>query len=152
VQHVEVAGPASVRGALDVLHADRLRHGVRAVEDPALLAEIAARGIVCDVTPTSNVLLGVAPSLAAHPLPRMLAAGVRCSISSDDPVLMDTTLSRDCAAAVALGHTPRGMFEHALGGVFCDDATKASLRQLGAAFDWQSAVGRVRRRVGKEEL
>ena len=52
----EVAGPASVRAALDVLHADRLRHGVRAVEDPALLAEIAARGIVCDVTPTSNVL------------------------------------------------------------------------------------------------
>ena len=105
----EVAGPASVRGALDVLHADRLRHGVRAVEDPALLAEIAARGVVCDVTPTSNVLLGVVPSLAEHPLPRMLAAGVRCSISSDDPVLMGTSLSRDCAAAVeprshAAGH------------------------------------------------
>jgi len=137
----EVAGPASVRGALDVLHADRLRHGVRAVEDPALLAEIAARGVVCDVTPTSNVLLGVAPSLAAHPLPRMLAAGVRCSISSDDPVLMDTTLSHDCAAAVGLGHSPRGMFEHALGGVFCDDATKARLRQLGAAFAWEGAAG-----------
>ena len=65
---------------------------MRAVEDPALLAEIAARGIVCDVTPTSNVLLGVVPSLAEHPLPRMLAAGVRCSISSDDPVLMGTDL------------------------------------------------------------
>jgi aminodeoxyfutalosine deaminase len=137
----EVAGPASVRGALDVLHADRLRHGVRAVEDPALLAEIAARGVVCDVTPTSNVLLGVVPSLAEHPLPRMLAAGVQCSISSDDPVLMDTTLSRDCAAAVSLGHSPRHMFEHALGGVFCDDATKARLRQLGAAFDWEGAAG-----------
>jgi len=87
------------------------------------------------------VLLGVVSSLAAHPLPRMLAAGVKCSISSDDPVLMDTSLSRDCAAAVGLGHIPRGMFEHALGGVFCDDATKARLRQLGAAFDWQSAVG-----------
>ena len=63
----EVAGPASVRGALDVLHADRLRHGVRAVEDPALLAELAERGIVCDVTPLSNVLIGVAPSLDAAP-------------------------------------------------------------------------------------
>jgi aminodeoxyfutalosine deaminase len=132
----EVAGPDSVRGALDVLHADRLRHGVRAVDDPALLAEIAARGVVCDVTPTSNVLLGVVPSLAEHPLPRMLAAGVRCSISSDDPALMDTSLSRDCAAAVSLGHTPRGMFEHALGGVFCDDATKTRLRLLGESFDW----------------
>jgi aminodeoxyfutalosine deaminase len=137
----EVAGPASVRGALDVLRADRLRHGVRAVEDPALLAEIAARGVVCDVTPTSNVLLGVVPSLAEHPLPRMLAAGVRCSISSDDPVLMDTTLSRDCAAAAGLGHTPRDMFEHALGGVFCDDSTKARLRRLGDAFDWVGASG-----------
>jgi aminodeoxyfutalosine deaminase len=137
----EVAGPASVRGALDVLPADRLRHGVRAVEDPALLAEIAARGVVCDVTPTSNVLLGVVPSLAEHPLPRMLLAGVKCSISSDDPVLMDTSLSRDCAAAVSLGHTPRGMFEHALGGVFCDDATKARLRLLGEVFDWAGATG-----------
>jgi len=137
----EVAGPASVRGALDVLHADRLRHGVRAVEDPALLAEIVARGVVCDVTPTSNVLLGVVPSLAEHPLPRLLAAGVQCSISSDDPVLMGTSLSRDCAAAVRLGHTPRGMFEHALGGVFCDDATKARLRRFGDGVDWAGATG-----------
>ena len=137
----EVAGPASVRGALDALHADRLRHGVRAVDDPALLAEIAARGIVCDVTPTSNVLLGVAPSLAEHPLPRLLAAGVKCSISSDDPVLMGTTLSRDCAAAVGLGHTPRGMFEHALGGVFCDATTQVRLRSIGEEFDWASATG-----------
>jgi aminodeoxyfutalosine deaminase len=87
------------------------------------------------------LLVGVVPSLAEHPLPRMLAAGVQCSISSDDPVLMDTSLSCDCAAAVSLGHTPRHMFEHALGGVFCDDATKARLRQLGAAFDWEGAAG-----------
>jgi aminodeoxyfutalosine deaminase len=136
----EVAGPESVRAALDVLHAERLRHGVRAVEDPALLAEIAVRGVVCDVTPTSNVLLGVTPSLAEHPLPRMLAAGVRCSISSDDPVLMGTSLSRDCAAAVSLGHTPRDMFRHALGGAFCGDETRARLRLLGEAFAWESAT------------
>jgi len=135
----EVAGPASVRAALDVLHADRLRHGVRAVEDPALVAEIAARGIVCDVTPRSNVLLGVAPSLAEHPLPLMLAAGVKCSISSDDPVLMGTDLTRESAAAVALGHTPRGMYEHALSGAFCDAATKGRLARIAAAFDWDSA-------------
>jgi aminodeoxyfutalosine deaminase len=135
----EVAGPASVRGALDVLHADRLRHGVRAVEDPALLAEIAARGIVCDVTPRSNVLLGVAPSLEEHPLPRMLAAGVRCSISSDDPVLMGTDLTRECAAAVTLGHTPHGMFEQALCGAFCDSATRDRLRRVAEAFEWDSA-------------
>jgi aminodeoxyfutalosine deaminase len=114
---------------------------VRAVEDPALLAEIAARGVVCDVTPTSNVLLGVAPSLAGHPLPRMLAAGVKCSISSDDPVLMGTSLSHDCAAAVGLGHTPQGMFEHALGGVFCDTVTKTRLRDIGASHVWETIAG-----------
>ena len=80
-----------MRGALDVLHADRIRHGIRAVDDPALLAELAARGIVCDVTPVSNLRTGaVAHQLDEHPLPAMLAAGVKCSISSDDPVLIWT--------------------------------------------------------------
>ncbi len=53
---------------------------------------------------------------------------------------MDTSLSRDCAVAVSLGHTPRGMFEHALGGAFCDDATKTRLRLLGENFDWAGAA------------
>jgi len=137
----ETAGPESVRGALDVLHAARLRHGVRAVEDPGLLAEIAARGVVCDVTPVSNLRTGVVRSLAEHPLPEMLAGGVRCSVGSDDPVLMDTSLTRDCDVAVGLGHTPRGMYEHALSGVFCDAVTRERLRAAGEAFDWTVAHG-----------
>ena len=72
----ELAGPASVRGALEALHADRLRHGVRAAEDAGLLRELAARRVCCDVTPTSNVRMGVVPSLGEHPLPRMAWAGV----------------------------------------------------------------------------
>ena len=67
------AGVPSIRAALDVLHADRLRHGIRAVDDAALLAELAERGVVCDVCPTSNVRLGAVPSMAEHPLPQMLA-------------------------------------------------------------------------------
>ncbi len=135
----ETAGPASIRSALDDLHADRLRHGVRAVEDPALLGELAGRGIVCDVTPVSNVRTGVVDSLEHHPLPAMLAAGVRCSIGSDDPVLMDTSLSADCAAAVRLGHTPRGMYEDAVAGAFCDEQTRARLAAVGGAFSWDAA-------------
>jgi hypothetical protein len=54
---------------------------------------------------------------------------------------MGTTLSRDCEAAVGLGHTPRDMFEHALGGVFADDETKARLHSIGEEFDWASATG-----------
>jgi len=132
----ESAGPASVRAALDVLHARRLRHGVRAVEDPGLLAELAARGIVCDVTPTSNLLLGVVLSLAGHPLPRMLAAGVRCSVSSDDPALLGTNLTHECDLAAGLGHSPRAMFEHAVEGAFCEEALKTALRRLSDAFAW----------------
>lgn len=135
------AGAASIRGALDVLHADRIRHGIRAVDDPALLAELAERGIVCDVTPVSNLRTGAVASLEEHPLPAMLVAGVKCSISSDDPVLMGTDLAENCAVAEGLGHTPRGMYVDALHGVMCDAGTKAKLLRLGEAFAWEEAGG-----------
>jgi len=83
----ELDGPSSVRGALGALGADRILHGVRSVEDPELVAELAERGTCLDVCPTSNLLLGVVPALADHPLPALLAAGVRCSINADDPTL-----------------------------------------------------------------
>ena len=102
------AGAVSIRGALDALNADRIRHGIRAVDDPALLAELAERGVVCDVTPVSNLRTGAVASLAEHPLPAMLAAGVRCSISSDDPVLMDTDLARELRGRACGSATRRG--------------------------------------------
>lgn len=83
----ELAGPESVAAALEKLGADRLQHGVRAVESPELVRELAARGICLDVCPTSNAALGVHPHLADHPLPELLAAGVRCSVNADDPLL-----------------------------------------------------------------
>lgn len=82
----ELAGPEEVRAALE-LGVDRIQHGVRAVEDPRVLELLAERGTCLDVCPTSNVILGVAPSLEEHPLPRLLEAGVRCSIGADDPLL-----------------------------------------------------------------
>jgi len=82
----EFEGPASVRAALDLLHADRVQHGIRSVEDPDLLVELADRGTCLDVCPTSNVALSVVPDVARHPLPALLAAGVRCSINADDPI------------------------------------------------------------------
>jgi aminodeoxyfutalosine deaminase len=89
----ETVGPASVRGALDALGAERIGHGVRAIEDPALVAELAERGIPLEVSPTSNLRLGVYPDYAAHPLPRLLAAGVELTVNSDDPPLFNTTLN-----------------------------------------------------------
>jgi adenosine deaminase len=88
----ELDGPASVRGALDALGADRLQHGVRAIEDPDLVRRLADSPVCLDVCPTSNVLLSVVPDIASHPLPALLAAGVRCSLNADDPLLFGPNL------------------------------------------------------------
>jgi aminodeoxyfutalosine deaminase len=132
----EGAGAESVRGALEELHADRIRHGIRAVEDPGLVAELAGRGIVLDVCPLSNLRTGVVRSLEGHPLPQLVAAGVRCSISTDDPAMFDTDLTRDYEAAASLGVSPRAAYEAGLVGALCDDETRARLRRIGDAHDW----------------
>jgi len=96
----EHAGPASVWGAVRALGAERIGHGVRAIEDPALVTYLAQAGIPLDVCPLSNVRLGVAESLEHHPLPRLLDAGVIMTVNSDDPSLFNTSLSDDYAALV----------------------------------------------------
>ena len=132
----EAAGAESVRGALDALGAHRIRHGIRSVEDPGLVAELAGRGTVLDVCPLSNLRTGVVRSLEEHPLPQLVAAGVRCSISTDDPAMFDTDLTRDYEAAASLGVSPRAAYEAGLAGALCDDATRARLRQIGDSHDW----------------
>jgi aminodeoxyfutalosine deaminase len=132
----EAAGPASVRGALDGLRADRIRHGIRAAEDPGLLRELAARGVVLDVCPISNLRTGVVGSLAEHPLPELAAAGVACSVSTDDPAMFGTDLAADYAAALQLGLTGQDCYLAGQRGALCDAQTKSELRQIGEAFDW----------------
>jgi aminodeoxyfutalosine deaminase len=132
----EAAGAASVRGALEELGADRIRHGIRAVEDPGLVAELAGRGTVLDVCPLSNLRTGVVPSLEEHPLPQLVAAGVRCSISTDDPAMFETDLTRDYEAAASLGLSPRAAYEAGVAGALCDEVTRARLRHIGGTFSW----------------
>jgi aminodeoxyfutalosine deaminase len=136
----EHTGPASVREALDALGADRVRHGIRAVEDPGLVRELADRGIVLDVCPISNVRTGAVPSLAKHPLPALAAAGVRCSVSTDDPAMFDTDLTREYDAARALGLDPRAAYEAGVAGVACDEPVRRRLAELGAAHDWPAVA------------
>jgi aminodeoxyfutalosine deaminase len=81
----ETAGPESVWGALRALGAERIGHGVRAVEDPRLLEYLVERRIGLEVCPTSNVQLGVFPSLAVHPLPELVAAGAVVTVNTDTP-------------------------------------------------------------------
>jgi aminodeoxyfutalosine deaminase len=132
----EAVGAESVRGALEALSADRIRHGIRAVEDPGLVDEIVARGTVLDVCPLSNLRTGVVTSLEEHPLPQLVAAGVQCSISTDDPALFDTDLTREYEAAASLGLSSRAAYEAGVAGALCDDATRERLRSIGSAYDW----------------
>jgi aminodeoxyfutalosine deaminase len=132
----EAAGPASIRGALEALGARRLRHGIRAVEDRGLLGEIADRRVVLDVCPLSNLRTRVVRALAEHPLPQLVAAGAVCSISTDDPAMFGTDLSKDYAAACSFGLSPRTFYEAGAEGALCDEPTRARLREIGENFDW----------------
>lgn len=101
----EGAGPESVRDALVHLHADRIGHGIRAVEDSSVLEELAAAGTHLEVCPTSNLRTRVVASLEEHPLPALVAAGISVSISSDDPPMFGTTLTDELdLAGRLLGH------------------------------------------------
>ncbi|HKA69340.1 MAG TPA: adenosine deaminase [Actinomycetes bacterium] len=132
----ESTGPAAVRDAVEVLGANRIRHGIGAATDSDLLAELAERGIGCDVCPTSNVRTGVVPSLAAHPMPRMVAAGVACTVNTDDPAMFDTDLGREYAQLDRLGTTARQAYQAGVSGALCDEPTRARLREIGAATNW----------------
>lgn len=101
----EQCGPESIRETLAACSPERLGHGIRAVDDPALVEELVAHGMPLEVCPTSNLALGNAADLDTHPLGRLLAAGFEVTLGSDDPAMMDTTLTREyerVAGALAL--------------------------------------------------
>jgi aminodeoxyfutalosine deaminase len=107
------------------------------VEDPGLVRELADRRTVLDVCPISNLRTGVVASLHEHPLPVLIAHGVPCSLSTDDPAMFDTDLGREYETAVdRLGLNPWDFFEAGARGAVCDDDTHAWLRDIGAAHDW----------------
>ncbi|WP_423465172.1 adenosine deaminase [Promicromonospora sp. MS192] len=105
--HAGEEGPAAnIRDALDLLHAERIDHGIAVVQDPELLARVAAEQVPFTVCPVSNVRLRAVPSLAEHPLPAMMAAGVPVSVNSDDPPYFGAYVDDvDDAVTAAFGHT-----------------------------------------------
>ena len=88
----ELVGPRNIAACVDVLHADRLGHGVRAAEDPRLLDRLVEQGIALEVCPVSNVALGVYSDLTSVPLPTLLAAGATVALGADDPLLFGSRL------------------------------------------------------------
>ena len=89
----ETAGPQSIWGAIRMLGAERIGHGVRSIEDRELVAYLADHGLPLEVNPTSNIRLGVYSGYDEHPLPRLYKAGVPLSVNSDDGPLFNTTLT-----------------------------------------------------------
>lgn len=98
----EAAGAPSVRAAIELLHAERIGHGVRATEDPAVVALLAERRIALELCPTSNRLTGAVPAGAPHPIDTFDRSGVICTVDADDPELFSTTLEDEYAIVEAL--------------------------------------------------
>lgn len=126
----EAGGAGSVKEILGFEPA-RIRHGIRAVEDDAVLGEIIDRGLVLDVCPTSNLRTKVVGSLVEHPLPRLRAAGVRCSISTDDPAMFGTDLGQEYEIAASLGVSAAEAYQAGVVGALCDEKTRQRLGEIG---------------------
>ena len=127
----EWGGPESVRAALEHLRVTRIGHGVRAVEDEALIAHLAERGIVLEVCPGSNIALGLYPDMSAHPIETLRRKGVLVTVSTDDPPFFHTDMTREYQMLAdsfdwqdedfALMH------QTALNAAFCDTRTRAAI-------------------------
>lgn len=137
----EHAGPDSIRSVLEVARAERIGHGVRAVDDPALVEELAAARIPLEVCPTSNLCLGVAPDLASHPFDRLYRAGITLSVNSDDPPFFNTTLSNEYLRLhQTFGYTPAELADLALGAVDQTFLQEEARREMKDQFQREAAV------------
>jgi adenosine deaminase len=127
----ELRGPEHVRTCLDTLHADRLGHGVRSAEDPALLGRIVDAGVALEVCPVSNVALGVYSDLTSVPLPTLLAAGATVALGADDPLLFGSRLAGQYATMRAA---------HELSDETLAELARMSVRASRAPDDVRSAT------------
>lgn len=136
----EHAGPESIRSSLEVAHAERIGHGVRAVEDPSLVAELASRGVPLEVCPTSNLCLGVFEEMADHSFDVLYRAGVPVSVSSDDPPFFNTTLTDEyLQLADTFGYDPAVLAGFSLAALehsfLPSDAKLRRIEEFRRAFD-----------------
>jgi aminodeoxyfutalosine deaminase len=129
----EVVGPESVWGAIRALAAERIGHGVRSIEDPALVAYLQQHQIPLEICPTSNLCLGVYPSYESHPVRRLWDQGIIITINSDDPPMFNTDLVHEYQVlADHLGFTAAELERLSLNALlvsFLPDDRKAALRQ-----------------------
>ncbi len=146
----ELLGPGSVRRVVETLGADRIGHGVRSVEDPAVLDLVVNRGIALEVCPTSNVSLGVFSDLTSVPVPTLLAAGATVALGADDPLLFGSRLTGQYAAMRAAHElTDAQLAELAAMSVRASCAPESTKDALTAEIDaWLTAPADVRTDAG----
>lgn len=136
----QTGGPASIEEALDELHADRLSHGFRAIESGPLVQRLAQQRIVCDVCPVSNLALGVVASLAAHPAPRLQAAGVPVTLNADDSLWFSRSITDQYDVARNVWGMPdSALAAFALAGTLATGMSSATRHRLQAGVEhWMS--------------
>ncbi len=131
----ETAGPESIWSAIRDLQADRIGHGVRAIEDPELVSYLAQTGLPLEVCPTSNLCLGVYRSIEEHPLRRLHDAGVIVTINSDDPPLFGTSLTDEIRLLdSAFGFSPKEVEGFMVRAVECSFLPEVRKQSLGRSF------------------
>ena len=135
----EWGGPDSVRAAIDDLDVERIGHGVRAIEDLALVDEIAEQGIVLECCPGSNIALGIYKSWRQHPIGDLFNRGVKVTISTDDPPFFATTMSNEYDRLAEAFDWDDGVFSRiaktSIDAAFCDADTKAKIvKRLEEAY------------------
>jgi adenosine deaminase len=127
----ESSGPEGVRDAIELLGADRIDHGVRAIEDPDLIGLLVERRIPLGICPTSNLKLGVHARIEDHPVDRLRRAGVIVSLNTDDPVLLGASLVGEyalCSQAFAWSDVElRALAQNAIDASFASADVKARL-------------------------
>ncbi len=134
----EQSGAKAVWDALEHCGAERIGHGFRAIEDPQLLDVLRERNIPLEVSPTSNVRLGLVPTLEQHPIRRLHTAGIPWSLNSDDPALFHTSLTDEFEAVGDLLRLDlrelAGLSMTALDHAFLEDSERASLQRVFRAW------------------
>jgi adenosine deaminase len=125
-----------VREAIEELGVNRIQHGVRAIEDAAVVRLAAQRGVTFDLCPISNVRLKVVPSLREHPIRRLLRAGIRCTVSTDDPLNFANTINDEYAALAAeLDFTRAELAQIARNGWEVADISTAMRKEMIATIE-----------------
>lgn len=132
----EFGGPERVREAIEQLGVTRVQHGVRAIEDPAVVRLAAERHVTFDICPISNVRLQVVPSMREHPIRRLLEAGIRCTVSTDDPLNFANTVNDEyLALAGELNFSRQELAQVARNGWAVADVPAATRAANVAAID-----------------